>query len=423
MLSCSASETSSKKLPKVLLIADLVGGGYVNIVRGLQHGYTEVRVPKGANGNDSNGGGTTKGVAEIDAWLGDEKWDLVYFNFGLHDMMSADPGNPNRASHNPNDPAQASPEVYESNLRTIVEKLKATGAKLVFANTIPFRQENRRPFRRADQVAVYNGIAENVMKENGIEIHDLHGFVKPRMEELMNSRGVGFTRDGGLEIALEVSSGIEKALGIQREGISDKRAKALLLGDSVSLGYTPFVRGMLYDAVNVDRPKNEGGGYLNCQGTFNGLANIDAWLGDGDWDVIHFNFGLHDLKHVLPGEPSKNSADPSHPQQSDPDTYDANLREIVAKLKATGARLIFANTTPFPDKPGGPLRRADQAAIYNAVAAKIMEENDIPINNLHDFVLPQMEALMPPNNVHFTQTGSFQLALQVVSRIEAALEN
>jgi len=32
-----------------------------------------------------------------------------------------------------------------------------------------------------------------------------------------------------------------------------------------------------------------------------GLANMKDWLGDGKWDVIHFNFGLHDAEaHVRP---------------------------------------------------------------------------------------------------------------------------
>ena len=125
---------------------------------------------------------------------------------------------------------------------------------------------------------------------------------------------------------------------------------------------------------------------------------------------------------MFPGQPNKNSTDPSHPQQSDLAQYDKNLREIVRKLKATGAKLIFATTTPYPDKPGGPLRRADQPAKYNEVAKKIMKENGVTINELHDFVLPQMEALMPPSNVHFTPTGSLELALKVADHIEKALK-
>jgi len=34
--------------------------------------------------------------------------------------------------------------------------------------------------------------------------------------------------------------------------------------------------------------------------TFVPLKNIEVWLGDGKWDVIHFNFGIHDRATPLP---------------------------------------------------------------------------------------------------------------------------
>ncbi len=137
--------------------------------------------------------------------------------------------------------------------------------------------------------------------------------------------------------------------------------QVLIIGDSISLGYTPVLQGMLDGQVDINRPLNDGGGWINCEGTKRGVQMIDEWLASGDFDLIHFNFGLHDLKHVHP-ETGRNSTDPAHPQQSDIVEYEANLNVIVRKLKASGAKLIFATTTPYPDKPGGPLRRADQPA-------------------------------------------------------------
>ncbi len=217
-------------------------------------------------------------------------------------------------------------------------------------------------------------------------------------------------------------------LGLSATGLSSagfaktakKLPKILLIGDSVSIGYTNYIVGIMMKRANILRPLNSGGGYLNCEGTTSGVKNIDAWLGDVEWDVIHFNFGLHDLKHVLPGT-TKNSMDSNHPQQANLEQYEKNLNVIVEKLKATKAKLVFATTTPFPDKPGGPLRRADQPAKYNAVAKRIMKRNGIAINDLHDFVLPRMKELMPPKNVHFNEAGSLELAQQVISHIEKAL--
>ena len=71
-------------------------------------------------------------------------------------------------------------------------------------------------------------------------------------------------------------------------------ARVLLIGDSISIGYTLAVRELLEGKANVHRPPT------NCGPTTRGLEQIDAWLGDKKWDVIHFNFGLHDLKYLGP---------------------------------------------------------------------------------------------------------------------------
>jgi acyl-CoA thioesterase-1 len=195
----------------------------------------------------------------------------------------------------------------------------------------------------------------------------------------------------------------------------------MLIGDSVSLGYTNYVKEALKGKVNFFRPLNSKGGYDNCAGTTKGVQLIDKWLALSDkWDVIHFNFGLHDLKHVDPIT-GKNSTKEEDPQQADLKTYKKNLKLIVKKLKATNAKLIFATTTSYPDKPGGPLRRADQPEKYNAVALKIMKKNDIEINHLNTLTRYRLDKLQPPNNVHFTKEGSKVLGKQVVEKILAAL--
>ena len=53
--------------------------------------------------------------------------------------------------------------------------------------------------------------------------------------------------------------------------------------------------------------------------------------------MIHFNWGLHDLKIMADGK-----------RQVEPEDYEKNLRALVAKMKATGAKLIWATTTPDP---------------------------------------------------------------------------
>lgn len=195
----------------------------------------------------------------------------------------------------------------------------------------------------------------------------------------------------------------------------------LIIGDSISIGYTPFVKQLLAGRANVMRPVLENGKAENCQGTNNGVKNIKRWLGDTKWDVIHFNFGLHDLKHVDPAS-GKNSTNANDPLQADIKQYKKNLKKIVTVLKTTEAKLIFATTTPYPNKVDGPLRSPNMPQKYNKVAIRIMNKNGIQINNLHAFVVPRMSEIQKPHNVHFTEAGSKALAEKVADRIKEALE-
>ncbi|MCX5683968.1 MAG: SGNH/GDSL hydrolase family protein, partial [Planctomycetota bacterium] len=69
--------------------------------------------------------------------------------------------------------------------------------------------------------------------------------------------------------------------------------RVLLIGDSISMGYTPGVRELLKGKANVRHPPE------NCAATVVGLKRLDVWLGEKKWDVIHFNFGLHDMKYIV----------------------------------------------------------------------------------------------------------------------------
>ncbi len=141
--------------------------------------------------------------------------------------------------------------------------------------------------------------------------------------------------------------------------------RVLLLGDSISIGYTVSVRELLKGKANVHRAME------NCGPTTRGLEKLEVWLGEKKWDLIHFNFGLHDLKHM---NEKGGLADPSKGrQQVPPAEYAKNLREIVARLKKTGATLIWRTTTPVPEGSNG--RIPGDAVKYNAIALEIMKES------------------------------------------------
>ena len=192
--------------------------------------------------------------------------------------------------------------------------------------------------------------------------------------------------------------------------------RALLIGDSISIGYTVPARDALRGEANVHRP------LTNCGPTTRGLESLSQWLGDTDWDVIHFNWGLHDLKYLGPdGENLTDPKDPKNHQQVPPKEYEKNLRQLVSQLKKTNAILIWRNTTPVPAGSKG--RVEGDAATYNDIAKQVMAEHGIEIHDMYGSVKPQMETLMLPNgNVHFTKEGSEKLGNDVADVIMQALK-
>jgi acyl-CoA thioesterase-1 len=176
--------------------------------------------------------------------------------------------------------------------------------------------------------------------------------------------------------------------------------RVLLIGDSISIGYTIPVRELLRGKANVHRILTNGGP------TSNGVLHLSEWLGVGKWDVIHFNFGLHDLKIGEDGS-----------RQVPVSKYEQNLRELVMRLRQTGARLIFASTTPVPDAKVNPPRVNADVIAYNKVAAKVMIEAGIPTDDLYSLAMPKLAAIQLPANVHYTPEGYATLASQAAESI------
>ena len=174
-----------------------------------------------------------------------------------------------------------------------------------------------------------------------------------------------------------------------------KLPRVLLIGDSVSRGYTQPTRVALAGKANVHRAP------ANCGPTASGLKNLDVWLGAGKWDVIHFNFGIHD--RATP------AAD-----------YVKRLEEIVARLEKTGAKLIWASTTPIPDNPAQK-QTAQSVVDKNALAAEVMKKHGIPTDDLFGAMTPRLKEFQPPLDVHYTGAGYDFLGAKVGESVLAVL--
>lgn len=172
--------------------------------------------------------------------------------------------------------------------------------------------------------------------------------------------------------------------------------RVLLIGDSVSRGYTQSVRKTLAGRANVHRAP------ANCGPTSLGLQKLDVWLGAGKWDAIHFNFGIHDRNTPVA-------------------EYRQRLEQLVERLKKTGAKLIWASTTPIPDDPA---KKQTAASIVerNEAAAQIMQKHGVATDDLFTAVTPHLETLQNPNDVHFNAAGYEFLGQQVGQAIEARLK-
>ncbi|MDF1659790.1 MAG: alpha/beta hydrolase fold domain-containing protein [Verrucomicrobiales bacterium] len=171
--------------------------------------------------------------------------------------------------------------------------------------------------------------------------------------------------------------------------------RVLLIGDSISRAYTQTVRKELAGKANVHRAP------ANCGPTATGLRKLDVWLGNGSWDVIHFNFGIHDRATPL-------------------DEYRDRLGQLVARLKATGATVVWASSTPIPDLPE---KKWTAASIVerNAVAVELMQENDVAVNDLFSAITPHLAEFQNPDDCHYAAPGNQFLGERVAKFLGAHL--
>lgn len=176
-----------------------------------------------------------------------------------------------------------------------------------------------------------------------------------------------------------------------------------IYGDSISIGYTPRVREQLAGKANVYRLHTNGGDSSSFIPKMRDLHATMKAHWDFDWDVIHFNVGLHDLKYVVDGKLDKVNGE----QVNSTAVYRRNLIEIIGYLKtlAPRAKLIFATTTPVPE--GEPGRVAGDAKRYNQAALDVLKQYpDIMVNDLYGFTKPkQPDWWTKPGNVHFEEVG------------------
>jgi len=147
----------------------------------------------------------------------------------------------------------------------------------------------------------------------------------------------------------------------------------ITIGDSVSEGYQPVLAANLSAVAFVQHsPYSTGGGTddvahgVACEENF--LRTQDYRV--ADWDVITFNFGLHNI-----GPGANNSANYA--------MYEAALTNFTARLQQTSAKLLYILTTPQMQEEwfGN-----DAVQGLNDVARRVMGAASIPVADLYSHV-------------------------------------
>lgn len=195
----------------------------------------------------------------------------------------------------------------------------------------------------------------------------------------------------------------------------DQKSKILIIGDSISIGYTPFVKKNLQEKAIVMH--NTG----NAKFTKNGIENLDSWLGDTKWDIIQFNWGLWDLCYRYP----ENSMDRNKIKgkvTTTKENYKANIEALVKRLEQTHAKLIFVTTSYVPEHEPG--RFLKDASAYNAIAKQIMQKHGIMVNDIYKLSKKVHQKYgLGDDNVHYKAEGYQQLAVEICKGINKLLEN
>lgn len=184
--------------------------------------------------------------------------------------------------------------------------------------------------------------------------------------------------------------------------------KVVLIGDSIRMGYQPFVAKKCKE-VEVWGPAQ------NCRHSLWALDHFQEWVADQKPDVVHVNFGIHDAIPMVDGE-----------HQILLSQYLLCLRRFINNVKELGsARMIWATTTPlYAPAEGVPMAQWKVNANaeikeYNASALEIVGGEGLAVNDLHDVIIRNdFTKCLTEDGCHMTEFGNEVLSDAVVKAIK-----
>lgn len=186
----------------------------------------------------------------------------------------------------------------------------------------------------------------------------------------------------------------------------------LLIGDSIRMGYDKTVKTALEGKANVVFPED------NCQFAQYVFRYFHEWFGgiDGrDFDVIHWNAGLHDILRLFGEEPT-----------TPVEIYEYYIDRAFKRMKklCPNAVIIFATSTRVNEHKMNPdfMRFNKDVELYNEAAVRVAKKHGAVVNDLY-----ALSASLPPEAMsdafhYYTETGTKAFTNQVLSFIETALD-
>jgi lysophospholipase L1-like esterase len=193
--------------------------------------------------------------------------------------------------------------------------------------------------------------------------------------------------------------------------------RIVLLGDSIRLGYEPFVRAELAGEAFVWGPPDNG------QHSTNLLMNFWPWIAAQQPDILHMNSGIWDTRRVARGSDLNVVPLP---------IYRENIRNLIRLTRChTNALIIWATATPLLNEPANETQRKNGMAgrdaadipLYNEAASEAAREESIPVNDLYSLVIGEGPGkLLLPDGVHYGEQGCRFLGSQVAAFLRTVLD-
>ena len=202
------------------------------------------------------------------------------------------------------------------------------------------------------------------------------------------------------------------------------RPQVLLIGDSISLGYGPYLETALSgraacvrvgpgpSLVRLGDPAAENGGDSRK------VVQLLRTAGEMDshFDLAVVNCGLHDIK-----------TDPTTGEKQVPlGHYQDNLEQIISLAGAVADRMVWVRTTPVDDQRHNSHvsefhRHARDVEDYNRAADRVMAEAGVLLIDLCRFT-EGLGAEVYCDHVHFTDPVRREQAGYIASHLAPVLD-